>query len=54
MTPDKLVPYDLYEELIDFLNKYSDVVDGSDGPKPNRAMHIVVELEQCRDAPPPK
>ena len=54
MTADKLVPYELYEDLMNFLNNYADIKDGADGPRPNNAMRLVVDLELCKDAPPPK
>ena len=49
MSVFRLVPEDLYEDLVDYLTKHHDVKDGSDGtPRPNEPMRLTTELEQCR------
>ena len=35
----------LLREVAEFLDNYSDVVDGEDGPKPNQAMNLLRDLE---------
>ena len=35
----------LLREVAEFLDNYSDVVDGQDGPKPNQAMNLLRDLE---------
>ena len=35
----------LLREVAEFLDNYSDVVDGQDGPKPNQAMSLLRDLE---------
>lgn len=37
---------DLLERVSEFLDDYSDIRDGSDGPLPNAAMSLQLELEQ--------
>jgi hypothetical protein len=37
---------DLLVEIAEYLEGHSDVMDGSDGPRPNRAMCLLQELEQ--------
>jgi hypothetical protein len=34
------VPIDLWAEILDLLDDYSDVRDGADGPRPNDAMSL--------------
>jgi hypothetical protein len=46
------VPELLYVHLLDYLRKHHDVRDGSDGPRPNEAMHLTTELEQLKLAKP--
>ena len=35
----------LLREVAEFLDNYSDVVDGQDGPRPNQAMSLLRDLE---------
>ena len=35
----------LLREVAEFLDNYSDVVDGQDGPRPNQAMNLLRDLE---------
>lgn len=42
-----MVEPELMEDLREFLTQHSDTVDGSDGPRPNQAMHLHIRLDQC-------
>ena len=35
----------LLNDIAEFLDNYSDVVDGQDGPRPNQAMSLLRDLE---------
>jgi hypothetical protein len=35
----------LLNEIAEYLDNHSDVVDGADGPRPNRAMTLLQDLE---------
>lgn len=37
------------QEAIDFIEQYSDVVDGPDGPEPNAAMSMATHLQLILD-----
>jgi hypothetical protein len=39
-----VVPQGLFDDLYDFLEGQQDVIDGADGPRPNRAMTLLGEL----------
>lgn len=39
------VPFDLWDEIEDFIHNYVDVVDGDDGPRPNKAMHLMGRIQ---------
>lgn len=41
---------DLLERVSDFLEPYVDIRDGSDGPLPNAAMSLQMEIEQARES----
>ena len=41
-----LVPFDLWDNIEDFIQGQVDVRDGADGPRPNRAMHLFSRIEQ--------
>ena len=49
-TAARSVLDDCLDEIETFLEDQQDVVDGSDGPKPNRAMLLLSELQVCRAA----
>jgi hypothetical protein len=36
----------LLVEIAEYLQGHSDVMDGNDGPRPNRAMWLLQELEE--------
>jgi hypothetical protein len=40
------VPCELWNEIVEFIEDHVDVVDGSDGPRPNKAMHLTQQIEQ--------
>ena len=48
-------PYlaDLLVEIAEYLEDHQDVVDGSDGPRPNKAMSLLSELQPFLRAEPP-
>lgn len=46
MTLDTASTVMLLTEIAEFLENYSDVVDGTDGPRPNRAMHLWQETQR--------
>ena len=39
------IPFDLWDEIHDFIYNQVDVRDGADGPRPNRAMHLFQRIE---------
>jgi hypothetical protein len=39
------VPCELWNEIVEFIEDQVDVRDGSDGPRPNKAMHLAQEIE---------
>lgn len=45
-TPNIYIPPDLWDEIVDFITDHVDVVDGSDGPRPNRAMHLSQRIDE--------
>ena len=39
---------DWLAEIEDFLEDQQDVLDGADGPRPNRAMQLLTEMQRLR------
>lgn len=46
MNQERLTAF--LNELQEFLEDQQDVVDGADGPRPNKAMHLLTELKEIR------
>lgn len=46
------VPAELWADILEFIADHVDVVDGADGPRPNRAMFLQQQIEAagCSDA----
>jgi hypothetical protein len=48
VAADKARLDDVLDEIEAFLGDQQDVTDGSDGPRPNRAMSLLAELRAAR------
>lgn len=43
--PNRYIPQDLWDEIVDFITDQVDVVDGTDGLRPNKAMQLVRRID---------
>lgn len=48
MTPERRVAEtaEALEAAREFIERFSDVIDGQDGPEPNQAMQIVAMIDE--------
>ena len=44
-----MIPDFLLDEIEEYLDDHQDVIDGQDGPRPNKAMVLLGELRRHRE-----